>query len=333
MNKVITINLNGNAYSVEEDGYALLKKYLDHATRQLAANPDKDEIIADLEQAIADKCAQKLSVRKTVVAGHEIEAIIAQMGPVNGEDNSEKTHRHTAGGDPAKRLYTIREGSIIGGVCAGLAAYFGSDVTVVRVIFVLLTFVSGGSIIALYLLLMFLLPEARTPEEKAEAHGEHFSAQALIDRAKEKYSRLGDEGHWHEVADRFSRDGSAKRLGDVVRVCAGLASGLFFSCVAAGIGLAWTSALISLLASGSVAGYSLGGAPLWLQITFMASAFYVVFLPVTYIASECWRLMQGSPVPKSATTRAVSFGLWAFGVVVLCVTSIMLAPQLQAIFS
>jgi hypothetical protein len=40
MQKVITINLNGNAYQLDETGYEALRAYLDHAEAQLANNPD-----------------------------------------------------------------------------------------------------------------------------------------------------------------------------------------------------------------------------------------------------------------------------------------------------
>jgi hypothetical protein len=56
MKKVITINLNGNAYQIDESGYAALVAYLEGAERQLEDNPDRAEIVADLEQAIAEKC-------------------------------------------------------------------------------------------------------------------------------------------------------------------------------------------------------------------------------------------------------------------------------------
>jgi len=42
MNRVIPINLNGNAYQLEESGYEALRAYLDHAARRLESNPDKD---------------------------------------------------------------------------------------------------------------------------------------------------------------------------------------------------------------------------------------------------------------------------------------------------
>ena len=41
MQKVITINLNGNAYQLDERGYAALLAYLETAERQLADNPDR----------------------------------------------------------------------------------------------------------------------------------------------------------------------------------------------------------------------------------------------------------------------------------------------------
>jgi len=46
MQKVITINLNGNAYQLDETAYGLLRTYLDGAERQLKDNPDNAEIVA-----------------------------------------------------------------------------------------------------------------------------------------------------------------------------------------------------------------------------------------------------------------------------------------------
>ena len=53
----------------------------------------------------------------------------------------------------------LRRGSdrILGGVCSGLAAYFGVDVLLVRVIFVILALTPPGIGIILYLVLWFLM--------------------------------------------------------------------------------------------------------------------------------------------------------------------------------
>ena len=88
MRKVTTINLNNNAYQIDEDGYDALHAYLENAARALSNNPDREEILADLEQAIADKCRLTLGAHKTVVSGAEITRILQEMGPVAGDEGS-----------------------------------------------------------------------------------------------------------------------------------------------------------------------------------------------------------------------------------------------------
>ena len=58
----------------------------------------------------------------------------------------------------SKRLYRIRDGRLVAGVCAGLAAYFGIDPTLVRLGFVFLT-VFGGFGILLYLGAWLVIPD------------------------------------------------------------------------------------------------------------------------------------------------------------------------------
>ena len=51
MERVVTINLNGNPYQLEEPAYDALRAYLSSAQATLADNPDKAEIIRDLARA------------------------------------------------------------------------------------------------------------------------------------------------------------------------------------------------------------------------------------------------------------------------------------------
>src|SRR5580658_7430440 len=89
MNKVITINLGGNAYQLEEGGYDTLRAYLDSATARLQGNPDRDEIMADIEQAIAEKFRALLGSHKTVVQTGEVSAVLAEMGPIEVDSSNE----------------------------------------------------------------------------------------------------------------------------------------------------------------------------------------------------------------------------------------------------
>lgn len=206
MRKVTTINLNHNAYQIDEDGYDTLRAYLEDAGRSLADNPDRDEILADLEQAIADKCRIALGSYKTVVSAEEIRRILKEMGPVaGGNGESAQSGRGTTGTAPPgaatsdsaasgasgfrmRRLYRIREGQHWAGICTGLAAYAGVEVKLVRLAAILITVFTGffpGLII--YAGLAFILPIATTPEELSAAHGQPFNAQELVDRAKKKH--------------------------------------------------------------------------------------------------------------------------------------------------
>ena len=206
MNKVIIINLNGNAYQLEENGYDALRAYLDIASGRLEGNPDRDEIIADIEQAIADKFRALLGANKSVVVTKEVEAVIAEMGHVEDasggaaaaqpkgaqQKSARRPRKPQARGRPAppeKRLYKIHEGAMIAGVCNGIAAYTNVDVTIIRILF------CAGNLrrsrmareILLYLLMAVLLPAATTSSEKAAAYGAPSTSQEFIRRAREGY--------------------------------------------------------------------------------------------------------------------------------------------------
>jgi phage shock protein C len=55
------------------------------------------------------------------------------------------------------RLYRSQTDRMLGGVCAGLAQYFGLDVSIIRIFFVLLAIGSGFGVI-IYLILWIILP-------------------------------------------------------------------------------------------------------------------------------------------------------------------------------
>ena len=66
--------------------------------------------------------------------------------------------RGTASAPGAPRLRRPFQGRMLAGVAAGLARYFGVDVTIVRIAFVVLTIV-GGAGIPLYLAGLLLIPD------------------------------------------------------------------------------------------------------------------------------------------------------------------------------
>jgi phage shock protein PspC (stress-responsive transcriptional regulator) len=199
MNKVIAINLGGNAYQLEEAGYDALRAYLESAAARLKDNPDRDEIVSDIERAIAEKFRALLAGHKNVVETREVNAVINEMGPietgagpaVSGAQNPGNASRPDAPVEEQpkngqRRFYRITDGAMLAGVCNGIGAYFNVDPTFVRLAFVFST-IFWGSGLMVYIVLALVVPEAVTPEEKAAASGSPATSQEFIRRAKEGY--------------------------------------------------------------------------------------------------------------------------------------------------
>jgi phage shock protein PspC (stress-responsive transcriptional regulator) len=206
MQKVITINLNGNAYQLDESGYDALRAYLEHADAQLAGNPDRAEIVRDLEQSIAEKCMRFLGPGKSVVSATEVEQILRDIGPVDAGAASSQTAAQpppreasdaAAATTHPRRLYQIREGGMLSGVCNGLGAYFNVDPTIVRVALVIgavlevaITDDPPWITVMFYVLLVFVVPYAKTSEQLAAAQGSSeaipYRVHEIVERVKAK---------------------------------------------------------------------------------------------------------------------------------------------------
>jgi phage shock protein PspC (stress-responsive transcriptional regulator) len=183
MQTVTTVNLNGRAYQLETDAYAALQAYLKAAEKALARNPDKTEILSDLEQAVADKCEAKLIHSKTVVSAEQMHEILEAVGPVSDalpEDSEAAPEDYQT----PKRLLRLQSGAPLAGLCAGLGAYFGIDANLIRAGFVILTIITGGLWIVVYIILAIFVPAAKNSADVAEAYGNPLTAMEIVARAK-----------------------------------------------------------------------------------------------------------------------------------------------------
>jgi phage shock protein PspC (stress-responsive transcriptional regulator) len=290
MNKVITINLNGRAYQLEEQGYSNLQNYLADAAKHLENDPDQDEIVADLEQGVAEKCDRLLNAGKTVVTEKEIAQVIEEMGKVEGQEEEKKTE----GNDEkkteikTKHLFRLREGAIIGGVCAGLAAYFNVDVAIVRLIFIILTFVTGGGMIIAYIVMMIILPQAETAAEMAAAFGEPYTAQDFVDRAREGYADISNKtkSEWKkwkfEMKQKHREERWKRRHYQYINMPAYPISPVW-RLLLIFVSIAWVIGLLTLIFHGTIFGFALVPFfPLWGAILAWIFVYMIVIRPLKW---------------------------------------------------
>ncbi len=165
MDKTIVIGLSGHPerYRLEEAAYDRLTRYLDRAASRLRDDPDRAEVLGDLERSVGDKLSALLGSDDRLVTAADIDGVLEEIGAVDtGHDpvGDEGPARPRA-----RRLRRIREGQQIAGVCTGLAAYAELRVDWVCTLFVLATVLTAGLFGLVYVALAFILPVTATARD------------------------------------------------------------------------------------------------------------------------------------------------------------------------
>lgn len=86
-----------------------------------------------------------------------------------------------------KKLFRDPQDSMLGGVCSGLAAYMNTNPIWIRILTVILCFVSFWTVGILYLVLCIVVPEAKTPMERLQMRGEQPTVKNIGDAVTSRY--------------------------------------------------------------------------------------------------------------------------------------------------
>lgn len=199
MNKTLSIGLAGFSFTIEEHAYIKLSDYLNALRSSLDAS-EADEVMHDIEIRMVEIFKETLS-RREVINDADVEKVIAQIGSPEkieeqeeayySEKNSKKSSSGTYYSDK-RQLFRDPENQKIAGVCAGLAAYSGMDITWMRLIWVgafIFLWVAPGSsllVIVLYFILWAVLPKAETASDFLKMKGKPLN----FDNLKEESSKI-----------------------------------------------------------------------------------------------------------------------------------------------
>lgn len=204
MNKVVSINLGGYPFTIDEDAYESLKTYLDAIHRHFRSSEGYEEITTDIEARVAELFQESLGDRP-IVNTQDVQNAIAVMGTpeeFDAEPAVEETEGKKRQYRTGRRLYRDPEESVIGGVSAGIAAYLGiADPLWVRLVFILIT-ISGGFGIPAYLILWAILPEATTAGDRLAMRGEPINVSNIGKIIEEELRHISDKVS--ELSEEFS---------------------------------------------------------------------------------------------------------------------------------
>jgi len=202
MNKTISINLGGMFFHIDEDAYQKLSRYFDAVKRSLS--PDgREEIMKDIESRIAELFQERIQNEKQVVSLIEIDAVIGIMGQPEDYKIDEEAAQSIDYSIPskAKKLYRDKENSIIGGVASGFGHYLNIDPIWIRLLFVIIVVAGFGSPILIYLILLVIIPVAKTTSQKLEMKGEPITISNIERKVKEGID---------DIAEKFNKIDSQK---------------------------------------------------------------------------------------------------------------------------
>lgn len=194
MKKSFNVNLGGRLFQIDEDAYEQLFDYLTSIKTCFKNNECGEEIATDIETRMGELFDTALvGFKDKIVTLSLVNEIIARMGKpeamleesdanVEGEesvadDNERGGNSNKKEGDTfdtisaGKKLYRDGNNKMLGGVVAGLSAYCGIDVTLLRVIFIILFFVSVFWAFLLYLIAWAIIPLAVTTADKLRMRG------------------------------------------------------------------------------------------------------------------------------------------------------------------
>ncbi len=90
-----------------------------------------------------------------------------------------------------KKLYRSKKDQIVGGVCGGIAEYFGIDSTLVRLAFVLFALIEGAGIIA-YIIAWIIVPE-RSEDQTTRSEKEVYDVELNNDEDEEGEYKAEDK--------------------------------------------------------------------------------------------------------------------------------------------
>ncbi|MDR0825228.1 MAG: PspC domain-containing protein [Prevotella sp.] len=176
MKKVIEVSIGGINFTMEDDAYSRLNEYLKCFEETIPDKQEAHEVMEDVEARVAELFQKEMKYSNQVVGMRQVQTVIDHLGKIESKTSSShefETGSYYSDNDYTKgnkRLYRDVDEKKIAGVCGGLSLNFGVDVTLIRVLFVVIAFLSGTSIIV-YLVLWVVMPRALTVTQKLEMRG------------------------------------------------------------------------------------------------------------------------------------------------------------------
>ena len=240
MKKTLTVNLGGTVFNIDDDAYRLLDNYLCNLKLHFRKEAGADEIVDDIERRISELFAEKLSAGSQVITIADVEEVIARMGKPedmgsgeeSGENASDNKNAGSGYGSGAwngqtsygsstarRRLYRNPDDKMLGGVVSGMAAYLGWDVTLLRLLLLVVLICGVGTLIPVYIVCWLIIPEAQTAAEKLNMRGEAVTVENIGKTVTDGFEKVTNGVNDYMKSDKPRT--ALQKIGDMLVMVAG----------------------------------------------------------------------------------------------------------------
>lgn len=353
MNKTININLGGIFFHIDELAYQKLKLYLDAIRRSLSDDQQgRDEILNDIELRIGELLSERITNDRMVINDSDIDEITKIKGrpedySVDEElfEDRPKYSSKTA----SKKLFRDSDDKFLGGVCSGLAHYFGMDVIWMRLLWLVLFFFFGTGFL-IYILLWILIPQAETTAEKLQMKGEPVNISNIEKKIREEFQDVSSrvKNGVNEVSDTVrnsefknkAKSGIQEVIDTLGKIILAIFK-VFGKFIGALLIFIASATLIGLI----VAAFSVGSIeilgfegdfmeyppfffdsilPMWLLVIFM---FLAIAIPFVVLFMLGLKILSSNVKSFSTTTKLSLLGVWIIAILGLSFAGINFATQ------
>jgi len=353
MNKTININLGGIFFHIDELAYQKLKLYLDAIRRSLSDDPQgRDEILNDIELRIGELLSERITNNRMVINENDIEEITKIMGRPEDYSVDEELFEDEPKYQPktaSKKLFRDSDDKFLGGVCSGLAHYFGMDVIWMRLLWLILFFFFGTGFL-IYILLWILIPQAETTAEKLQMKGEPVNISNIERKIREEFQDVSSrvKSGVNDVTDTVrgsefknkARSGIQEVIDTIGKIILAILK-IFGKFIGALIIFIASITLIALI----IGAFSVGSIemlgferdfmqyppfffdsilPMWLLVIFM---FIAIAIPFVVLFMLGLKILSSNVKSFSATTKLSLLGVWIIAILGLSFAGINFASQ------
>lgn len=243
MKRTINVNLGGRPFQTTEEAFTRLDDYFKSISACFKHNEYGEEIVNDIEARIGELCDERLQQSHAGFIDIElVNEMINRMGNPeamveedeqpqvtdktsaneNNEDKKENGYKDFFNNIKLeKKYYLDKEDRMIGGVVSGISAYLKIDVTILRIIAVILIVAIGPVALLAYLLVWAIAPSAETTADKLRMQGIEPTPENIADK-------LTNEEPKSKHLDPESDTKKKERFKTIILACTIVAAALLF---------------------------------------------------------------------------------------------------------